>query len=157
MASWRRYSRRGHRRYLTSQLALLSCLPTERALPGEVGMRKISILVVPLLVGALVLAQTSAPSQSYPSTPQTQGQSNSASVSGSKEVAAGTEIMAALDQPLSTKNSKVVDTFTATVQQNLTALDVSVAVPTGSKIQGDVVQSYQCKTLPIVLGKAQLN
>src|SRR5262245_23266376 len=121
-------------------------------------MRKISILVLPLLAGSLVLAQTSAPSQSYPSTqPSTTTPSNAASATGSHEVAAGTELMAALDQPLSTKNSKVGETFTATVQQNVAAPDGSVAIPAGSKIQGEVVESEQGKTLPSVRGKGKLN
>jgi hypothetical protein len=65
--------------------------------------------------------------------------------------------MAALDQPLSTKDSKVGDTFTATVQQNVAASDGSVAIPAGSKIQGEVVESEQGKVLPSVRGKGKLN
>ena len=118
-------------------------------------MKRICILSLALLVASLALAQTSTPSQTDPST-TTQTQSNTATA-GSNEVAAGTEFMAALDQPLSTKNSKVGETFTATVQQNSAAPNGSVAIPAGSKVQGEVVESEQGKTLPSVRGKGKLN
>src|SRR5262249_10844357 len=86
-----------------------------------------------------------------------QPQAPPARAAGSKEVPAGTEIMAALDQPLSTKDSKVGETFTATVPQNVNAPDGSIAIPAGSKIQGEVVESEQGKTLPSVRGKGKLN
>ena len=119
-------------------------------------MKRICILSLALLIASLALAQTSTPTQSSPST-TTQTQSNAATGSGSHEVAAGTELMAALDQPLSTKNSKVGETFTATIAQNVTAPDGSVAIPAGSKVEGEVVESEQGKTLPSVRGKGKLN
>jgi hypothetical protein len=122
-------------------------------------MRKLSILLLfTLTMAFLGLAQT-APSQNYPQVPVTQpGEQQNVTASGSKMVAQGTELMAALDQPLSTKNSKVGDTFTATVQKDVpSATDGSVAIPAGSKIQGQVVEAEQGKALPTVRGKGRLN
>lgn len=123
-------------------------------------MKKILVLLAALLMASLALAQTSTPSQSYPQTPtvnqSTTAQPSTAATSA-RQVAGGTELAASLDQPLSTKNSKVGDSFTATVQQNVMAADGSVAIPAGSKIQGEVVEVEQGKMLPTVRGKGRLN
>src|SRR5919108_1389759 len=121
-------------------------------------MRKLSILLITLSTAALGLAQTT-PSQNYPQVPVTQQtDQQNPTASGTKQVAQGTKLMAALDQPLSTKNSKVGDTFTASVQKDVpSSIDGSVAIPAGSKIQGQVVEAEQGKALPTVRGKGRLN
>ena len=50
----------------------------------------------------------------------------------------GATLVARLDQTLSTSGNKAGDTFTATVTTALTALDGSVVVPAGAKIEGRV-------------------
>jgi hypothetical protein len=121
-------------------------------------MKKTVILIVSITLAALGFAQTSTPSQSYPQVPVTQPtEQQSTPSAGSKVVPQGTELMAALDQPLSTKNSKVGESFTATVQKDVPASDGSVAIPAGAKIQGQVVEAEQGKTLPTVRGKGRLN
>src|SRR5438270_824840 len=72
-------------------------------------------------------------------------------------VAAGTELLATLDQKLSTKTSHVGDPFTATVQQNVNDASGAVAIPAGAKINGQVVESEKGKTLPELRGKGKLN
>lgn len=122
-------------------------------------MKKLSVLFSLLLMASLALAQTT-PSQSYPQTPtvdQSTAAQTSTTTTGARQVAQGTEIAASLDQPLSTEKSKVGDTFTATVQQNVAAADGSVAIPAGAKIQGEVVEVEQGKMLPSVRGKGRLN
>lgn len=124
-------------------------------------MKKMSVLFSLLLIASLALAQTSTPSQSYPQTPtvdqSTAPAQPSTATTSVRTVAQGTEIAASLDQPLSTEKSKVGDTFTATVQQNVVAADGSAAIPAGAKIQGEVVEVEQGKMLPSVRGKGRLN
>jgi hypothetical protein len=76
---------------------------------------------------------------------------------GGGQVAAGTEIRATLDTPLSTGTSRVGDQFTATVAQPVSSGNGAVAVPAGSKIRGEVVQAEAGKTLPSVRGRGRLN
>lgn len=120
-------------------------------------MRKLlTILVLTITISALTFAQTGT-SQSYPQVPVQQSGQASAPTTGSLQIPQGTEIAAVLDQPLSTKDSKIGDTFTATVQQNITGPDGSVVIPAGSKIQGQVVEAESGKVLPSVRGKGRLN
>ena len=56
----------------------------------------------------------------------------------SRSLPAGATIEARLDQTLGTKASKVGDTFTATVANDLRAQDGSVVIPAGAKIEGRV-------------------
>lgn len=74
-----------------------------------------------------------------------------------REVAAGTEIQATLQDELSTKFSRYGDKFTAIVSQPVNAADGSLAIPAGSKITGEVVESEQGRTLPAVRGRGKLN
>lgn len=95
----------------------------------------------------------SAPSATTPSNASASGNQSAAG----REIAAGTEIRATLDTPLSTKTSKEGDTFTATVTEPVRSSDGQVAVPAGSKIQGEVTESEQGKTLAALRGKGKLN
>ena len=74
-----------------------------------------------------------------------------------KEVPAGLEIQATLQDELSTKFSRYGDKFTAIVSQPVNAVDGSLAVPAGSKIEGEVVESEQGRTLPSLRGRGKLN
>jgi hypothetical protein len=76
---------------------------------------------------------------------------------GGKEVPVGVEIPATLQDELSTKTARYGDKFTAIVSQPVNATDGSLAIPAGSKITGEVVESEQGKTLPALRGRGKLN
>jgi len=98
--------------------------------------------------------QTSAPPADQSNPNATLGQRSA--VSGSGDVAAGTELRATLDTPLSTKTSKPGDRFTATVTQPVQGAN-GVVIPTGARIEGEVAEAEQGKTLPSVRGRGKLN
>ena len=108
--------------------------------------------------------QNSPPANQKPTQPpndQTNPTSNSAvsqtsGVNASGEIPAGTEIRATLDTPLSTKTSKPGDRFTATVSQRVQGGN-GVVIPPGSRIEGEVAEAEQGKTLPSVRGRGKLN
>ncbi len=108
-----------------------------------------------LLAGALAAQQSQVPvapaqgQMAQPSQPVMNGSGG--------EVAAGTQIQATLDQRLSTKTSKPGDHFTATVVQPVTGSNGAVIIPAGTKIDGEVTEAEQGKTLPEVRGKGRLN
>ncbi len=83
--------------------------------------------------------------------------SNTGQSAAGREIAAGTEIRAMLDTPLSTKTSKVGDTFTATVTEPVHSSDGQVAVPAGAKIQGEVTEADPGKAIAALRGKGKLN
>ena len=76
---------------------------------------------------------------------------------GGKEVPVGIEIQATLQDELSTKTTRYGDKFTAIVSQPVNATDGSLAIPAGSKITGEVIESEQGKTLPALRGRGKLN
>lgn len=76
---------------------------------------------------------------------------------GGKEVPAGVEIQATLQDELSTKTSHYGDKFTAIVSQPVNAVDGSVGIPTGSKITGEVIEAEQGKTVAVVRGRGKIN
>src|SRR5437016_7560132 len=76
---------------------------------------------------------------------------------GPGDVSAGTEIRATLDTPLSTKTSKPGDRFTATINQPVQGNSGSVVIPSGSRVEGEVGESEEGKTLPALRGRGKLN
>ena len=84
------------------------------------------------------------------------GMPQRSAVSGSGDVAAGTEIRATLDTPLSTKTSKPGDRFTATVSQPVSGAN-GIVIPAGARIEGEVAEAEQGKTLPALRGRGKLN
>lgn len=76
---------------------------------------------------------------------------------GGHTVAAGSTIQATLDTPLSTKTSQPGDRFTATVAAPVHDANGQVAIPVGTKINGQVSQSEQGKTVAILRGKGRLD
>jgi hypothetical protein len=71
-------------------------------------------------------------------------------------VPTGTEIDATLQDSLSSKTAKTGDTFTAVVAQPVRAANGQIAIPAGTVINGEVTESEQGKTLPMVRGKGRL-
>jgi len=100
-------------------------------------------------------AHTAAPQSA--TAPQTAGDRSAEPRNAPQQVPSGTQIQATLDQPLSTKNAQVGDSFTATVSQPVRGSGGVVLIPVGSKINGKVSESEQGKTLPSIRGRGHLN
>jgi hypothetical protein len=73
------------------------------------------------------------------------------------EVGAGTEIHAALDTPLFSKTSKPGDRFTATVSDPVRANNGAVVIPAGARVEGEVAESDDEKTLAALKDKPKLS
>jgi len=97
------------------------------------------------------------PAATNASPPDNHPPENRPSHHGGKEVPAGIEIQATLQDELSTKTSKYGDKFTALVSQPVNASDGSVAIPAGSKITGEVIEAEQGKTVALLRGRGKLN
>jgi hypothetical protein len=80
-----------------------------------------------------------------------------APANGSDQVAAGTEIHATLDTPLSTKTSKPGDRFTATITQPVPGSNGGVVIPAGSRVEGEVTESEEGKAVAALRGRGKLN
>ncbi|HYG98790.1 MAG TPA: fibronectin type III domain-containing protein [Terriglobales bacterium] len=72
-------------------------------------------------------------------------------------VPAGTEFSASLDGPLSSKTSKPGDEFTASITQPIRAQNGTVALPSGTRLRGQVSNVEQGKILASVRGKARMD
>jgi hypothetical protein len=73
------------------------------------------------------------------------------------EVGAGTEIDAGLDTPLSSKTAKPGDRFTATVSDPVRANNGAVVIPTGARVEGEVAEAEDEKTLTALKDKPKLS
>src|SRR5512140_2103697 len=73
------------------------------------------------------------------------------------ELGAGTEIHAALDTPLSSKTSKPGDRFTATVSDPVRANNGADVIPAGARVEGEVAESDDEKTLAALKDKPKLS
>lgn len=100
---------------------------------------------------------TPAQEQNTAEPPQVSSPQVAPAPTGPSQVAANTEIHAALDTPLSSKTSKPGDRFTATVSDPVRGGNGSVVIPTGSRIEGEVAESEEGKTLPALRGKGKLS
>jgi hypothetical protein len=159
---------------------LLRLLTVVKPYTGCSMMRRSATLVLFVLVAlAIAVAQTPAATSNNPATtPQSQNPSSvgptagidSASPPGISsdmprgantavvdEVGAGTEIHAALDTPLSSKISKPGDRFTATVTDSVRADNGAVVIPSGARVEGEVAESEDGKTLAALRGKGKLS
>jgi hypothetical protein len=65
--------------------------------------------------------------------------------SGPRYLHAGTDIRAALDTPLSSKTSKVGDRFTATIEAPVKDSSGNIAIPVGSKLNGQIGEAVDTK------------
>lgn len=101
------------------------------------------------------LASAAPQLQNRPATPAAQAAA-AQPVAAQLTVPAGTEIDATLQDALSSKTAKTGDTFTAVVAQPVRAANGAVAIPAGTVINGEVTESEQGKTLPMVRGKGRL-
>ena len=73
------------------------------------------------------------------------------------EVGAGTEMHAALDTPLSSKTSKPGDRFTATLSDPVRANNGAIVIPAGARVEGEVAESEDEKTLAALKDKPKLS
>ena len=96
--------------------------------------------------------------QNQPAAPGTLGQRPAQQqYPGGHMVPAGTTIQATLDTPLSTKTSQVGDHFTATVAAPVNDANGQLAIPAGTKINGQVSNSEQGKAVAVLRGKGRLD
>jgi hypothetical protein len=77
--------------------------------------------------------------------------------SAQEQVAAGTEIHATLDTPLSTKTSKPGDRFTATTAQPVRGNNGNEVIPPGARIEGEVSEAEEGKAVAVLRGRGKLN
>jgi len=77
--------------------------------------------------------------------------------SASDQVAAGTEIHATLDTPLSTKISKPGDRFTATIADPVHGSAGLVVIPAGARVEGEIADADQSKLATALKGKEKLD
>src|SRR5689334_22964327 len=123
-------------------------------------MRRAALLAALLLLAAGVApAQTPAGTTAPAAVPQASpGQT---SVPGQTAVidqlASGTEIRATLDTPLSGKTSKPGDRFTATVAVPARGSVGTVVLPNGSRLEGEVAEPDEIKTVAALRGKGALS
>jgi hypothetical protein len=73
------------------------------------------------------------------------------------QVVAGTEIRATLDTPLSTKTSKPGDRFTGTITEPVRGSNGATVIPAGARVEGEVAEREEGKTLPALRDKANLS
>lgn len=72
------------------------------------------------------------------------------------QIAAGTEIRATLDTPLSTRTSKPGDRFTATIAEPARGVN-DVVIPVGSRVEGEVAEAEDSKTIAALKDKNPLS
>ena len=73
------------------------------------------------------------------------------------QVAAGTELHAVLDTPLSTKTAKPGDRFTATVTQPVRGASGAFLIPAGARVEGEVAEAEAGKAVAVLRGRGKLN
>jgi hypothetical protein len=84
-------------------------------------------------------------------------QGQTAGNSTQDQIAAGTEIHATLDTPLSTKTSKPGDRFTATISDPVRGSNGGMVVPAGTRLEGEVSEAEEGKTVAALRGKGKLS
>lgn len=134
-------------------------------------------LVLFSVIAMAMSAQTPAGGNSSPNQPQAAGQPSNtnqpanahseensptqstpaSSPMASDGVSAGTELHATLDTPLSTRTSKPGDRFTATVSDPVRANNGLDVIPNGARIEGEVAEAEEGKTLAALRGKGKLS
>ena len=72
------------------------------------------------------------------------------------QIAAGTEIRATLDTPLSTRTSKPGDRFTATIAEPARG-NTDVVIPAGARVEGEVAEADDNKTVAALKDKNPLS
>jgi hypothetical protein len=114
--------------------------------------RAATAVLLALLAVVMVQAQTPAGTGSNPPAPLGQ----SASSATLDQIAAGTEIRATLDTPLSTKTSKPGDRFTATIVESARGIS-DVVIPAGARVEGEVAEADDGKTMAALKDKNALS
>ncbi len=105
-------------------------------------------------------SQTTAPAidSNAPQIPTTANpQSIPPAPAGADQVPVNTEMHAALDTPLSTRTSRPGDRFTATVVDPVRGSDGAIIIPAGARVEGEVADTEQGKTIPALRGKGRLS
>lgn len=103
------------------------------------------LLVFALLTAPVLPAQNSGGVSPLP--PRSYGQQVAPAPSGSSQVAANTEMHAVLETPLSTRTSQPGDRFIATITDPVRATNGMIAIPGGSRVEGEVVEGEEVRAL----------
>ena len=110
------------------------------------------LIMVILAAAAIGFAQApsanSGPAGQTPDAQSAPQQNLPAGNAGAGMIAAGTEIHATLDTPLSAKTSKPGDRFTATIADEVRGSDPaggSVIIPGGARLEGEVAEAEASK------------
>jgi hypothetical protein len=104
-----------------------------------------------LFIAVAVQAQTQ---NGLPANPAPVGQQATGSVVD--QIAAGTEIRATLDTPLSSKTSKPGDRFTVTIAEPARGVN-NVVIPAGARVEGEVAEAEDGKTMAALKDKNALS
>jgi hypothetical protein len=112
--------------------------------------RAATAVLLSLLTVVTVRAQTPGASNPLPAP------SGSASTAVVDQIAAGTEIRATLDTPLSTRTSKPGDRFTATIAEPARGSS-DVVIPAGARVEGEVAEADDSKTIAALKDKNALS
>lgn len=115
-------------------------------------MRGAAVVLLILFTMVTVHAQTPADAAGNTPVPNSQ----SAPVTPIDQIAAGTEIRATLDTPLSTRTSKPGDRFTATIAEPARGIS-GVVIPVGARIEGEVAEADDSKTVAALKDKNPLS
>lgn len=103
-----------------------------------------------LATGLAQTANTEQPTQNATQNPSTSA--------GFGQVAAGTEIHATLDTPLSSKTSKPGDRFTATIADEVRGPDNgALVIPGGARVEGEVAEQDDNKAIASLHGKGAIS
>lgn len=73
------------------------------------------------------------------------------------QIAAGSEIRATLDTPLSTRTSRAGDRFTATIAVPAHGSNGGIVIPPGARLEGELAEPEEEKTLAALRDKAVLS
>src|SRR5262245_45786357 len=115
-------------------------------------MRRAATAVLLLLFSAVIVRAQTQPGGSVSPTPMDQSVPSAAV----DQIAAGTEIRATLDTPLSTRTSKPGDRFTATIAEPARGVN-DVVIPVGSRVEGEVAEADDSKTIAALKDKYPLS
>lgn len=107
-----------------------------------------------LMVSALAAQTNDSGAPALP--PGSYGQQIPPAPSGPSQVIANTEIHWVLETPLSTRTSKPGDRFIGAISDPVRAGNGMVAIPAGSRLEGEVSDSEELNSVPALRNKTKL-
>jgi len=107
-------------------------------------------------LGVSVLAAQTNDSSAPPLPQGSYGQQIPPASSGPNQVIANTEIHWVLETPLSTRTSKPGDRFMGAISDPVRAGNGMLAIPAGSRLEGEVADSGELNSVPALRNKSKL-